>query len=409
MKSLHICYISQEYPPETGWGGIGSYTYEMAHAVAGAGHRVTVISRAVNAESVTTGDGVEVHRVAPSPTWDSIPALWRFNRIWPGFAWAAMRRIRQIHSEHPIDIVEAAEGRADSFFSGLIPGGPPVLVRLHTARVFVDRINKVPSLAAGRREYWLEKKAIAQASIVTAPSRAVIDLTKTWVPLRNAVVIPNPVDTHKFSPGTSVRKPTVLYVGRLERNKGVETIASIIPVVQRQFPSAEFRFVGTDGTDENGVSWRERLYAAAGPNYQTQLKFEQLSREELPEAYRQAAVCILPSTWENSPYALLEAMACATAVVASNVGGIPEIVEHGVTGFLEQAGAAEAFAARIVSLLGDEELRKTIGERARARIEETFSVDRVAPKMIAVYEGAIQRQTHHAVRPEEMALPSGPQ
>lgn len=409
MKSLHICYISQEYPPETGWGGIGSYTYEMAHAIAGAGHRVTVISRAVNAEGVTTGDGVEVHRVAPSPAWDAVPALWRLNHVWPGFAWAAMRRIRNIHREHPIDIVEAAEGRADSFFSGLIPGGPKVLVRLHTARVFVDRINKVPSLAASRREYWLEKKAIAQASIVTAPSRAVIDLTQTWMKLTNAVVIPNPVDTHKFSPGTKTRRPTVLFVGRLERNKGVETIASIIPAVLRQFPSAEFRFVGTDGTDENGVSWRERLCVAAGPNHQTKLRFEQLNRDQLPEAYQQAAVCILPSTWENCPYALLEAMACGTPVVASNDGGIPEIVEHGVSGFLEKTGNAEAFATRIVSLLEDQELRVTIGDLARARIEETFSVDRVAPKMIAVYEGAIQHQTHHAVRQEEMALPSRPQ
>lgn len=409
MKSLHICYISQEYPPETGWGGIGSYTYEMAHALAGAGHRVTVISRALEAESVITRDGVEVHRVAPSPAWDAFPALWRINRIWAGFAWAAMRKIRKLHREHPIDIVEAAEGRADSFFSGLIPGGPKALVRLHTARVFVDRINKVPALAAGRREYWLEKKAIAHASIVTAPSRAVIELTKTWIPLTNALVIPNPVDTEKFSPGTSTRTPTVLYVGRLERNKGVETIASLIPAVLRQFPSAQFRFVGTDGMDENGVSWRERLSAAAAPHHQAQLRFEQLSREELPDAYRQAAVCILPSTWENCPYALLEAMACGTPVVASNSGGIPEIVEHGVSGFLEQTGDAAAFATRIVSLLEDEEWRATIGDRARSRIEETFSVARVAPKMMAVYEGTIQRQKRHAVRPEEMALPSRPQ
>src|ERR1051325_3554092 len=98
--AMHICYISQEYPPETGWGGIGSYTYEMAHALARLGHRVSVVSRAVHEESVRTSEGVELHRVSPSPRWDSMPGLWRLNRIWPGFAWAAMRRIRKINREH---------------------------------------------------------------------------------------------------------------------------------------------------------------------------------------------------------------------------------------------------------------------------------------------------------------------
>src|SRR4029079_19835948 len=88
LPIMHICYISQEYPPETGWGGSGSYTYEMAHALARRGHRVTVISRATHEESVRRSDGVEVHRVSPSPRWDNVPALWRLNRIWPGFAWA---------------------------------------------------------------------------------------------------------------------------------------------------------------------------------------------------------------------------------------------------------------------------------------------------------------------------------
>jgi glycosyltransferase involved in cell wall biosynthesis len=328
--------------------------------------------------------------------------------MWPGFAWAAMKRIRKIHRANPIDVVEAAEGRGDSFFTGLIPGGPRILVRLHTARIFIDRLNNVPALAGGRREYWLEKRSITQANAVTAPSQAVVNLTKTWIPLgsKKTFVVPNPIDSERFSPSNSPRRSVVLFVGRLERNKGVETIAAALPLVLEKSPAVEFWFVGSDSADENGISWRDKLNAAAGPKHQGRLRFEQVNREQLPDFYRQAAVCIMPSVWENCPYAALEAMACATPLIATNGGGLPEIVENGVSGFLEQSGDAEGFAARIVSLLDDPQLRAQIGERARARVEEVFSVARVLPKMIAVYESIAQPQRQRALRPEELPLPS---
>jgi glycosyltransferase involved in cell wall biosynthesis len=99
-------------------------------------------------------------------------------------------------------------------------------------------------------------------------------------------------------------------------------------------------------------------------------------------------------------------MACATPLIATNGGGLPEIVENGVSGFLEQCGDAQALAARIVSLLDDPQLQITIGEQARARVEEVFRVARVLPKMIAVYESIAQPQRQRALRPEELPLPS---
>ena len=245
---MHICYISQEYPPETGWGGIGSYTYEMAHALAQSGHRVTIISRALNSESVTNDAGVEVHRVLPGPKLDSVPMLWRLNRRWPGFAWAAMLKVRRIHRENPIDIVEAAEGRADGFFVSYLPGRFKLVTRLHTARIFIDQFNGLKEKQGGYREYWFEKQSISRANLVTAPSKAVIELTRTWLPLKekSTLVVHNPIDQFNFVPSNSSRKDTVLYAGRLERNKGAETIKEVLPTLLAEFPSLKFRFVGSD-------------------------------------------------------------------------------------------------------------------------------------------------------------------
>lgn len=390
---MHICYISQEYPPETGWGGVGSYTHEMAHALAGEGHRVTVISRAVDGENVTKDRGVEVHRISPTPSWDAVPILWRLNRIWPGFAWAAMRRLRSIHRQLPIDLVEAAEVRADGFFVSFMPGRPKLVTRLHTAQIFVDSLNKVQTQQTRPWDYWFEKKSISRANLLTAPSQAMVDLTRTWVPCRAAdtVVVPNPVDEEKFRPSALERKNLVVYAGRLERRKGVDTIVQALPVVFERFPAAEFLFAGSDGTDHDDRKWSEKLRDAVDPDQRKQIKFEQKSREALVQAYQEAAVCILPSVWENFPYALLEAMACGAAVVATRSGGFPELIEDGVSGFLVPVNDPEALAARIGALLGEPELRNEIGRNARKRVEELFSIGRVLPTMVAAYQNVISQ------------------
>jgi glycosyltransferase involved in cell wall biosynthesis len=389
--SLHVCYISQEYPPETGWGGIGSYTYEMAHALANEGHRVTVISRAVDQESVVDDAGVVIHRVAPKPNWDPIPIAWRMNRIWPGFAWAAMRKLRQIHRSNPIDIVEAAEGRADGFFVSYLPHRPKLVTRLHTARIFIDRFNDVHGKQSGARDYWFEKQQICRANLVTAPSQAVVDLTQTWLgsKAQHAIVVPNPINKVRFAPNGSRRQDIVLYVGRLEQNKGVATMMQAIPVLLERFPTLEFRFIGSDGCDRNGASWRQKILDAVDPASKSRVRFEQMSRPELARAYQEAAVCILPSRWENSSYVLLEAMACGTPVVAGNNGGSPELVEDGVNGFLIPVNSVEALAARVSDLMSQPGLRQAMGENARRKIEQAFSVEQILPRMIAAYDYAL--------------------
>ena len=82
-------------------------------------------------------------------------------------------------------------------------------------------------------------------------------------------------------------------------------------------------------------------------------------------------------------------MACATPVVACNSGGSPELIENGVNGFLIPVNDSKALASRIAELLQQPSLRKSMGENARRRIEESFSVERVLPKMIAAYDYAI--------------------
>lgn len=390
MRPLHVCFISQEYPPETGWGGIGAYTHEMAHGLARAGQRVTVISLAERGqERVTRIDGVEVHRIRRGPNWERVRGMWRLNRVWPGFAWSATRRLREVHHQHPVDVIEAAECRADSLFTPLLgPRRPAVVVRLHTPWIIVDRLNGVAPDRKKRFIYWQEARAIRGADVVTAPSQAVVDLTGNWVLLRRRAVrvIPNPVNAQMYSPA-DVESATaeVLIVGRLEQRKGAGLLAEAVPHVLRRCPHGTFRFVGSDGVDANGRSWRERLLEGVSAADRTRVHFEHVSRDALVERYRRAAVCVLPSVWENFPYALLEAMSCGVPVIGTCTGGLPELIEDGVSGFVIPPADPAALTESLCRLLEDGDLRRRMGRAARQRVEERFSVESVVPQMLDVY------------------------
>ncbi|MBK9713250.1 MAG: glycosyltransferase family 4 protein [Kouleothrix sp.] len=390
-QPLHICFISQEYPPDTGWGGIGSYTYEMAHGLVQAGHRATVIARAVGQERVLNDAGVEVHRLLPAPDWNRLRGAWRMNKIWPGFAWAAMRRVRQIHARTPVDVVEAAECRGDGVFLPWIRRHPALITRLHTAWIFVDRMNLIQPDRKKRLTYYLERQAIEHATAITSPSQAMVELTNTWLSLgeKDINIVPNPVNCGTFSPGSAPRKQEVLFVGRLERRKGVEMLVRALPHVLSRCPEATFRFIGSDGPDPYGRSWRERLVSGLTSAERAQVYFEQVPRDALIDRYRRAAICVMPSGWENFPYGLLEAMSCGTPVVATRAGGLPELVEHGVTGLLVEPGDSLGLADALCDLLEHAGRREELGRNARTQVEASLSVERVVPRMIDVYQAAL--------------------
>jgi glycosyltransferase involved in cell wall biosynthesis len=112
--------------------------------------------------------------------------------------------------------------------------------------------------------------------------------------------------------------------------------------------------------------------------------------EELGELYDRAALVVCPSYREGLPLCVLEAMAHGKPVVASAVGGIPELVEDGVTGLLVEPGDVAGLRAAIERLLADPALRRRLGRGARARVAERCSWDRVTAATVAAYEGRAQ-------------------
>jgi glycosyltransferase involved in cell wall biosynthesis len=114
-----------------------------------------------------------------------------------------------------------------------------------------------------------------------------------------------------------------------------------------------------------------------------------VSRAQLPNVYRSATVCVVPSLWEGFGYAAAEAMACGATVVASRIGGLAEIVKDDRFGVLVEPGNAEELAQTVLSLIQDSERCSQIGIQARERIVSEFSRPAITARMAKLYHEVV--------------------
>ncbi|MHB8352526.1 MAG: glycosyltransferase family 4 protein, partial [Thermoplasmata archaeon] len=149
--------------------------------------------------------------------------------------------------------------------------------------------------------------------------------------------------------------------------------------VIEQFPNAEFVFTG------GGAEEFLRI-AALAPDVASHVRFlGYLPYEELPQVYAAADLVIAPTYYEDFPIRILESLASGVPVVASEVGGIREVVVTGSTGTLVPPGRPESLARAIVDLLGNSELRARLGAAGRKRIVEEFSWQRAGTRTLDLY------------------------
>lgn len=198
-------------------------------------------------------------------------------------------------------------------------------------------------------------------------------------------------DPQRYVPDPAVTRSGVLFVGRLTPHKGVDHLIQAVPL------SEQLNLVGSTGHDP-------RLPERDYPKLLRQLARERdvrflgsVADGELPVLYRSAAVLALPSV-ERTCYgrhvqvsellglAVLEAMASGTPVVASRIGGVAEIVQHGVTGYLVTPGDIAELRDRLTQLLSDASLARRMGTAARELALDRFTWQHVAQRCLAAYE-----------------------
>lgn len=170
----------------------------------------------------------------------------------------------------------------------------------------------------------------------------------------------------------------LLFLGRLCREKGIGELLSVMPKLQRQFPDVKL-YLGGIWEDE---SLKERMLSIGG--CVTDLGW--VGGSDKQRILRECDILVLPSYFEGQPVSILEAMANACGIVASDTGGIPDMIADGQTGLLVPPKDAKALEEKLLALLADSDLCRRLGENAEKKAAAEYSIEQNIDRLLAVYE-----------------------
>lgn len=398
---MRVALICREYPPDTVGGGIGTYTATLARALAGAGHRVSVVAHAVRgSETARDEDSIRVHRILPAAVRGLSGALRRYGsgRTFADaylYARAVATKVREIIGQEGLDVIQSPEHGAEGFVVATDGHHTPHVVRFHTPLFMVNQAVGHRLSLGGRVVDSMERATARKAVLNTCASRALaaVVAARFGISLERIRVVPNAIDhgTFRPAPRPATRTRTVLYVGKVAPLKGAQVLAEAIPRITIRVPGVQVVIVGSDhpGQRQDSASAEILAYLRTVGLESTVRFLPPVERSRLVHMYQAADVCVLPTLWDNFPNTCLEAMACGVPVVATRVGGLPEIVEDGKSGLLVPPNDPPALAEAVAGLLTNTDLlrRLQIGARRRA---EKFSRDHRAKQFLALLATRLQ-------------------
>jgi glycosyltransferase involved in cell wall biosynthesis len=418
-RSLHIVYVVDS---RMIGGGVHTYVNQMARALLALKQKVTVLyivppghnRRSSSLEpwnvEYTTFSNTHyyVHKfeeLLSRILGTSVRHTGRVRDV--EYALALRRGVRNL-ARHggDVDLVEIPEETP----LPLIFRTLPYTVKLHSVD-FTWRMQLGETMRQrDKRRMRRQTQLLRHARLVTAPSDAMANhiASVCSYPRPQIQVLPNPVDIDHFCPHVSkanvrthddaesglletFRPVSILYVGRLDRFKGMDTLARSTAMILVARSNVSIDIVGKE-TDDFST---EDFLAYVPSRLHGRIVFHGwISYGELPSYYRRASVCVVPSHWESFGYTAAEAMACGVPVVASRVGGLSDLVIDGCTGRLVRAGDPEALSIALLDLLCDPEKANVMGRNARERVVSLFAPQVIAQRSIQLYADAVRSEMY---------------
>ncbi|NEO68522.1 glycosyltransferase family 1 protein [Moorena sp. SIO3H5] len=285
------------------------------------------------------------------------------------------------------------------------------LIQLHTyhslGAVKYESVETIPKIAATRLD--IEKAVLETAERIVATSPQEQEHMRTLVSSKGDIdIIPCGTDIDRFGKinrlearqklGLSPENKIIFYVGRFDQRKGIETLVRAVGSSKLQGdPNLKLIIGGGSRPGEKDGMERDRIEGiVAELELQTITTFPgRIADELLPAYYAAADVCVVPSHYEPFGLVAIEAMASATPVVASDVGGLQFTVVSEETGLLAPPKDAGAFAAAIDRILSDHDWKNQLGLGARARVENMFSWNGVAHQLSQLYESLLEAKSEN--------------
>ena len=393
---MHIVYVCREYPPTLRGGGIATYIRLIAQGLVERGNKVTVIC--ASDDTRTSSDyrdkGVRVIRLSGGdfilPSVESTSLLKKFRFIYRFDSYR--KKIREAILElDDIDIIEVADFGAESYFLKDI--NAPVVVRLHTPSLF-DRTTLGIKKYQGKDKLFQfigerEKYILKHADFLSSCSESLKEWTiqNLGVDSNKIEVIYNPIElpTHKVELKSSTTKATIVFVGTISDVKGCGDLFEAGKLLAKKNVDFDMFLYGKMGEFAENLKMNEQSY----PWFHVIGKIE---REKLFSIYCNASVVCFPSWWDNMPMVCLEAMGVGAVVLGSSSGGMSEIIQDSINGYLIEPHNVNLLAEKLQFLINlDSKTKKQISDNAKKRIENDFSLRTIVDKTIDYYNRVINK------------------
>lgn len=387
---MKILMLSWEYPPRV-VGGIARVVHDLSHKLVNEGHEVTVVTyRDGNVPYYEDDDGVDVYRVdnfmiSSNNFIDWVMQL-NFNMI---------AKVGEIISEkgnfdviHAHDWLTAYAGKTLKYAYNT-----PLVSTIHATEAGRNSgIHGDMQRYINDTEWMLTYES---SEVIVNSNYMKNELQRLFgLPYEKINVIPNGVNLNLFN---DVQKDydfrrrfamdnekIILFIGRLVYEKGIQTLVSAMPKILANYHDSKLIIAGKGGMlDElkaqvNSLGLGNKVYFTG-----------HLASKDVQKMYKCADVSVFPSTYEPFGIVALEAMLSGTPVVVSDIGGLNEIVDHGINGMKSYAGNANSLADSILSLLFDPKLCDTVTQNAKAKVKAEYNWTKIADNTHLAYEKAI--------------------
>jgi glycosyltransferase involved in cell wall biosynthesis len=384
---MKVLFLTHSFPRRAG-DAPGSFLLRLATALRGEGIETRVVAPAApGLEAHDRLDDVAIERFRYAPRKyetlaytgnmaQQFQASWSARVTMLGFLGAEFRSAVHARRDFEPDILHAhwwfPNGLVGTWLAKM--AHKPLVTTLHGTDVRLAR-----SVAFSRPAF---RHVMHNSAAVTAVSRFLANEAQEVVAAPAPIVAPMPVATELFSPGGERARDRLLFVGRLNKQKGIELLLHALSRVPDQ--SVSLDVVGDGDDRENlkelaqalGIADRVRWHGA-------------MPQPRLAEFYRGAAALVVPSVGEGLGLVAVEAQLCETPVIAFDSGGLPDVVQHDRTGVLVKDVDAAALAAALVSLLGRDDRGASLGAAARLHALATFAPESVARRYADIYRNAL--------------------
>jgi len=368
---MKIIQITPEFPPAC--GGIGHYVYYLSTYLMKMGHEVSVICRSNN------GKQYSYEQILVSNIKTSIPAPFNI----PIFK----RKVENLLVDKEADIIHI-----HSTAMPPISNKCPVLLTAHWCNkkgisAFHRPICDLDSLY---RNIMLPIYTRIERDLVRAVDKLTVvssSLQKEFQQFYaiDSDIIDNGVDIDRFKSDKNLKKETaVLFAGKFCRGKGVIDLVNVAAISIKTHPSLKFYLIGKGPSEKY-------LKAQIKKRHLSNVTIiGQISHNELVKYYQRAIVFVLPSYYEGIPTSILEAMACELPVIASNVSGIPDQIEHGINGLLVKPGNVQDIYNKIIDMVENPRKRTDFAIKAKQKVLELFNWNSVARKIDRIYNEILE-------------------